>query len=157
AFTKNAAKFFERERGVEAGDGFEFIERATGVAEAAAADHGDVDAARGNDGCEDERSLVANAAGGMFVDFLAGKVGKVDDFAGIEHRFSERREFGAIEPANPGGHEPSGHLVVGNIAASVAGDEEIDFLSRVFPGVAFFSDQVNGAHAWVSAEEVNIP
>ena len=62
------------------------------MAEAAAADHGNGEAARGDDGSEDERSFVADAAGGMLVDFFAGKSGQIEDFAGIQHGFGERGE-----------------------------------------------------------------
>ena len=71
---RTRAKFFEREIDVEAGDGFELVERAAGVSEAAAADHGNGQAARSDDRSEDERSFVADAAGGVLVDFLAGKL-----------------------------------------------------------------------------------
>ena len=147
AFAENVAEFLEREIDVEAGDGFELIERAAGVAEAAAADHRNGEAARGDDGREDERSLVADAAGGMLVHFFAGKIGEIEDFAGMEHGFGERGDLGAVQAADPRGHEPGGHLVVGNFAAGVAGDEEVDLLAGVFTGIAFFADQVDGAHA----------
>ncbi len=68
---ERAAEFCELQIYVEAGDGFQFVERAAGVAEAAAADHGHVEAGRGNDGSDDERSFVADAAGGVLVHFRA--------------------------------------------------------------------------------------
>ena len=69
----------EGELGVEAGDGFELVESAAGVAEGAAADHGDDDsgdsfgggmseAGGGEDGGDEEGGLVADAAGGVLVD-----------------------------------------------------------------------------------------
>ena len=53
---------------VEAGNAFEFVERAAGDAEAAAGDHRHPDIVAGEQGREDERDLVADAAGGVFVD-----------------------------------------------------------------------------------------
>lgn len=147
AFTENTAKFFEGEIHVEAWNGFEFIERAAGVAEAAAADHRNGEAARCNDGRENERSFIADAAGGMLIHFFPGKIGEIDDFSGIEHGLGERGDLGTIQAAEPSGHEPGSHLVVGNFAARVAGDEEINLLARMFTGIAFFADQVDGAHA----------
>ena len=44
ALFEGVGKLREVELGVEAGDGFELVERAAGVAEGAAADHGDADA-----------------------------------------------------------------------------------------------------------------
>ena len=147
AFAEHAVKLFERKIDVEAGDGFEFIERAAGVTEAAATDHGDGEASCGNNGSEDERSLVANATGGMLVNFSAGNAGEIEDVARAKHGLGERGELGTIDSANPHGHEPGGHLVIRNFAVRVAGDQEINLLAGVFTGIAFFADQVDGAHA----------
>ena len=147
AFAQNTDEFFERKIYVEAGDGFEFIECATSVAQAAAANHGHRKAASGDDWSEDERSFIPNASGGMLVDFFRWNTVQIDDFPGIKHSFSERGRLGAIKAANPRGHKPSGHLIVGNIAARVAGNQEVDLLAGVFTGIAFFADEVDGAHA----------
>ncbi len=117
------------------------------MAKAASADHGNGQATRSNNGSKDERSLVADAAGGVLVDLSAGKAREVEHFAGMEHRLGESGELGTIEAANPRGHEPGGHLVIGDFAARVTGDEEIDLLAGVFAGIAFFADEVDGAHA----------
>src|SRR5205807_6315366 len=45
------------------------------------------------------------------------------------------------------GHQPGGHLVVWNLAARVAGNQELDLFAGQFPGVAFAADEVNNAHA----------
>ena len=88
----------------------------------------------------------------MFIHFFPWDTVKFDDFPGIKHGFRERGGLGTIKAANPRGHEPGGHLVVGNIAARVAGDEEVDLLAGVFTGIAFFADEVDGAHAsWETA------
>src|ERR1700676_1855045 len=147
AFAENAEEFSEGEIHVKARNGFEFIERAASVAETASADHGNSESARGDNGSEDERSLITDAASGMFVDFFAGKIGEIDDFAGIEHGFGERGDLRTIEATEPRGHEPGRHLVIGNFAARVARDEEVNLLAGVFTGIAFFADQVDGAHA----------
>ena len=153
AFAKDAAKIGQRQRGVESGDGFEFIEGAAGVAEAAAADHRNVEAARSDDWREDQRSLVANAAGGVLVHFFCGEFGESDDFAGVQHGFGQAGDFRSAEAADPGGHQPGGHLVVGNFAAGIAGDQEINFFAGVFSRIAFFADKVNGAHVvWTNGE-----
>ena len=52
-----------------------------------------------------------------------------------------------VDAANPHGHQPGGHLIIGNIAARVAGDEEVDLLAGMLTGITFFSDQIDGAHA----------
>ena len=101
---------------------------------------------------EDEGGFVADAAGGVLVDFFAGEIGEIQHFAGIQHDLGERGEFGTGHAANPDGHEPSGHLVVGNVAASVAGDQEVDLFAGVFAGVAFFPNEIDGAHACAKVE-----
>ena len=79
ALFEGVAQLGEGELGVEAGDGFELVECAAGVAEGAAADHGDADAGDaggcglseaggGEDGGDEEGGLVADASGGVLVD-----------------------------------------------------------------------------------------
>ena len=79
AFFEGEEELVEGELSVEAGDGFELVECAAGVAEAAAGDHGDADAGDacgrwrgeaggGEDGGDEEGGLVADAAGGVLVD-----------------------------------------------------------------------------------------
>ena len=65
----------ERERGPEPGNGFELVECAAGMAEAAAGHHRHGRAARGDERRQDERRLVADAAGAVFVDRHSGKSG----------------------------------------------------------------------------------
>src|SRR4029077_7528543 len=146
ASLEDAAKIFEREIHVEGGDGFELVERAASWAEGAAADHGDVEAGSSNDGSDDERSLVADAAGGMFVHFGGGEIGEIEDHAGMQHGFGEGGEFGTRHATPDDGHEPGGELVIGDAVVSDAVDEELDFLTGAFRGVAFFADDVNSAH-----------
>ncbi len=74
AFLKHVAKLGERKIYVEAGDGFEFVECAARMTEAAAANHGNDKTASGDDGREDERSLVSDAARRVFVDFFPGEI-----------------------------------------------------------------------------------
>ena len=57
----------------EAGDRLELVERAAGVAEAAAAHLPERHAARRDDRPDRERRLVADAAGRVLVDDLAGR------------------------------------------------------------------------------------
>jgi hypothetical protein len=126
---------------------FEFIKRAAGVAEAAAADHRYREATRSNDGSDNERGLIADASGGMLIHFSGVNAREIEDLAGEKHGFGERGELGTIYAAKPRGHEPGGHLVIGNFAARIAGDEEVDLLAGVLTGIAFFADEVDGAHA----------
>src|SRR5258708_29097874 len=71
-----------------------------------------------------------------------------EGFGGIEHDWGEGRELGAAHSAHPRGHEPRGHLVIGNCPPGVAGNQKIDFFAGEFPGITFLADQVDGAHAF---------
>ena len=62
------ANLLDREVDAEAGDRLELVERAAGVAEAAARHHRHRDAARGDRRRERDRDLVADAAGRVLVD-----------------------------------------------------------------------------------------
>ena len=92
----------------------------------------------------------------MLVHLFNRQVGVIDDFAGVQHGFSQGGEFGAGEAANPGSHQPRGHLIVRNFVARVGGNEVVDFFAGVFPGIPLFSNQVNGAHAIGGECETNI-
>jgi hypothetical protein len=50
----------------------------------------------------------------------------------------EGGRFGGGHPAEVDGHRHRGHLVVGDVAARVAGDEGADFLAGEFFAVALF-------------------
>src|SRR5262249_13754442 len=62
------------------------------------------------------------------------------------HRLCESRDFRAAKPANPGGHQPGRHLVIGNFSASVTRNQKIDFFARVFSRIALLPNQVYGSH-----------
>jgi len=156
ALFEDAAEIGEREGSVKAGNGFKFVQGAAGVAEAAAADHGDGESSRGDDRGEDEGGFVANAAGGVLVHLFHGQVEMIDDFAGVQHHFGEGGDLGVGEATNPGGHEPGGHLIIGDFALGVAGDEESDFFAGVLPGIAFLTDEVDSTHAIGTNSETSI-
>ena len=79
--------------------------------------------------------------------FFHRKFEMIDHFAGVQHHFGQRRRFRVSKATDPGGHEPCRHLVIRNFAFGVAADEESDFLTGMFPGIAFFSNEVDGTHA----------
>ena len=111
-----------RELDAEAGDRLELVERAAGVAEAAAAHHRERHAARGDERRRAERGLVADAAGRVLVDDLAPERRRSSGSPLAQHRLGERERLGARQAAEEDRHEPRGHLVVGHVAAHVADD-----------------------------------
>ncbi len=96
------------------------------------------------------REVLSNSPGGVLVHFLAWNFGMVEDFSGVQHDFGERRKLGAVHAADPHRHQPGGHLIIRYVAACVTGNQKIDLFAGEFPGIAFFADQVDGAHAFES-------
>ena len=128
------------EGGAVAGNGFKFIQRAAGVAEGAAGDHGYGDAAGRSDGRDEETGFVAYAAGGVLVDGGFAEARRGEFFAGVAHGKGEGADFVEREAANPCGHEPGGELFEGDGSGGGAGNEEGDLVGversshRVFCG-----------------------
>ena len=110
---QDGAELGHAEVDLEARDGLELVERAAGVAETAAAHHRDLEAAGYGERGEDERDLVADAAGGVLVDLGAGQVAQVNDVAGAHHRVGEPRRLLRGHAAPEDGHEQRRRLVVG--------------------------------------------
>ena len=160
ALTEDFGEAREGELGVEAGDGFELVERAAGVAEAAAGDHRDADAGDsggrgcgeaggGEDGGDEERGLVADAAGGVLVDGEGVEGGGVEDLAGVAHGGGEGGELAGVEAALEDGHEERCYLGVGDelffgSAVDDGADEGLDFGVGEGVAVALAKDDVNG-------------
>ena len=98
----------------EAGNRFELVERAAGVAETAARHLRHDDAARRGDRREDDRDLVADAAGAVLADLDAGNVREVDALAGSHHRVGEPAGLLVGHAAQDDRHQQRRRLVVGD-------------------------------------------
>ena len=83
----------------------------------------------------------------MLVDLRRLAVRPLERDAGVEHVLGERGRFGDRHAAEEHGHRPGRHLVVGHVAADVAGDERRDFVVGKLAAVALFRDQVDDVHA----------
>ena len=107
---------------VKPGIDFELVERAAGVAEAAAAHLAERHAARGDDRCEREADLVAHAAGGVLVDDAPARARRrVEHVAGARPSpASGAASRRCVEPAEADRHQQRAHLVVGDRSADVA-------------------------------------
>ena len=130
----------EREVDAEPRDGFELVERAAGVAEAAAAHHRHRHAAGGDERGEDQRDLVPHPAGGMLVDLDAGNAGEVGDHARVHHRLGEAGGLFRRHAAQEDGHEQRGRLVIGPFAPHDPVHEGGDLVGREGMTVAFAGD-----------------
>ena len=98
------------------------------MAEPAAGHLGHLAAERGNDGRDDQRRLVADAAGGVLVDGFVAEAGEVDGVAGAHHRVGQHGGLVVGHALVEYRHRPRGHLVVGNFAFCKAVNDEADFL-----------------------------
>ena len=128
---------------VVAGDRVELVERAAGVAEPAARDHRDERAAGGEQRREDQRDLVADAAGRVLVEHRAVEVPR-QDRAGVAHRLRERHALGRLEVAEEDRHRERGGLAVGDAAVGDALDEEAQLVVGERAAVALAPDQLLG-------------
>ena len=103
------------------------------------------DAAAGEQRGEQQRGLVADAAGGVLVDFSARKVRQIDDRTRPSHLLGHRGHFLAGHAAKRDRHQKRRCLVVGDLAPAVSLDQECDFALRELPSQALLPNQIDGA------------
>src|ERR1700722_4117162 len=83
----------------------------------------------------------------MFVYFLTGETGEIQRLPRVQHGLRERGRLSAAQTADPGRHQPRRYLVIGNFSTRIPRNQKLDFFAGMFAGVAFFSDQIDSAHA----------
>ena len=98
------------------------------MAQAAARKLRDRDAKGGNEGCERQRNLIANATGGVLVRGLLGQGLKAHRLTGGNHRLGPLRDFLAIHAVEEDRHVECGHLLIAHDPASIGIDDPVDFL-----------------------------
>src|SRR5229473_3640028 len=130
----------------EPGHRLQFVERTARVRERPPAELGHLDAARGRQRRADEGDFVADAAGRMLVHLRAWNPAQVEDLPTPHHRLRERESLGAGHAADADGHEPGRHLVVGDIALEVAGQQEFDLLRGVLAAVPLAANDLERVH-----------
>ena len=131
---------------VEAGNAFELVERAAGNAEAASGNHRDPVFIAGEQGSEHERCLVADAAGGVFVDLRRRTLRIFEDAPAFHHRGGQMLGLHRGHAAEKHRHCPRAHLVVGDFAQGKAFDQELDFFLREFLAFALFFNERGDVH-----------
>ncbi len=173
ALAENLLEAGEGELGIEAGDGFELVECAAGVAEAAAGDHGDADAGYavgggcgeagcGEDGRDQEGGFVAYAAGGVLVDGEGLEWSGVEGIAGEAHSLGEGCEFLGRQAALEDGHEEGRDLGFGDglgFGIYQGSDEGLDLVGGEGFAIALAADCVLRveAHALVTSARWKAP
>ena len=135
-----------RKRGLIPGDGFELVDRAARMAEPAAGHLGHLAAERGNDGRDDQRRLVADAAGGMLVDGLVAEAAEVDGVAGMHHGVGQHGRLMVGHALVEDGHGEGGHLIVGNGAVRKAPDDEADLVVGQDAAVTLLFNEIDHSH-----------
>ena len=123
---------------------FKLVERAAGMSQAAAADHGNRHAGGGCKRRQHKRSLVAHAAGGMLVDFLRRQRREIEHFARVQHRIRQRSSLGSRHAPQHHRHQPRGNLIVRDIAARVSVHQGFDFVRATIRRHPAFC----GSHRW---------
>jgi hypothetical protein len=123
----------EQQAGTEAGDRFELVERPAGVAEGAARHHRHDHAAGGGERGQDQRRLVADAAGAVLVDLQAGQVRQVHLDAGVDHRLGQVGRLLRGHAAQDDRHQQGGNLVLGPGAVRDGPDESLDLVADSAP------------------------
>ena len=131
---------------IEAGDAFEFVEGASGNAEAAPGNHRDPIFIAGQQRRQHQRSLVSDAARGMLVHFRrrAGRI--LQDVAAFHHRGGEMLRFRGRHSSKEDRHRPGAHLVIGNLAGGKSRDEIANFVGGQLLTFAFFFDEAGDVH-----------
>jgi hypothetical protein len=126
------------------GDAAQLVERAAGVAEAAARDHRHQTAARGDHRSQDQADLVADAARRVLVEDGPARVRPVEDRARARHGAGERRALRAGHAAEEDGHREGGDLGVADRAVDDPGDQLRDRLVAEERAVPLLADQLRG-------------
>jgi hypothetical protein len=144
-----ASKFSVRECGAQAGDALELVQRAAGVAQAAARYHGHLHAHGGHQRGQDDAYLVAHAAGGVLVQPGTGEAREVQRLAAFEHRAGEGHGLGMGHALEVGGHEEGRGLVVGHLARDHAVYEKRYLVFRQLFAVAFSVDDAFSTHEFL--------
>ena len=129
-----------------AGHRLHLIDRAAGVAEAAAAHLGNLHTAGCDDGRNDQRRLVADAAGGVLVCLDARDGGQIDHIAGVGHDVGQHGGFLVSHAAQVNRHEQRRHLVVGHVPCHIAVDGKGKLVMVQRTAVAFLGDNIVHSH-----------
>ena len=139
-------KLLLREGGSGAGHALHLIDGTAGMAKAPAAHLGDLHAAGRHDGGNDQRGLVAHAAGGVLVHLDARNGRKVHHDAAVGHHVGKLCRLFVGHAAQVHSHHPGSHLIIGHLTGHITVDDALQLFAAVGAAVAFFGDQIINAH-----------
>ena len=135
-----------RERRFVAGDGFELIDRAARVAEAPAGHLGHLAAETRDNRCNDQRRLVADAAGGVLVDGFVAEPAQVHRIARAHHRIGQDGSLMVGHTLVEHRHGKGGHLVIGDGAVRKALDDKADLVVGQDAAVTLLFNEIDHSH-----------
>ncbi len=165
---QNFCKAGEQELSVEAWDRLELVKRAAGVAERAAGDHRHANAGNtggggvSHPGCREngrdqQRRFIADAAGGVLVDGVGAQGARVEDLARAAHGVCQGGELGGVESAQKDGHQKCGYLCVAYGSGGGGLDEAANLALLKRQSVALMLNDLNrmqrGAHSGTRRKE----
>ena len=135
-----------RKRRLIAGDGFEFIDRAARVAESAAGHLGHLAAETRNDRRNDQRRLIADAAGRVLVNGFIAEPAQIHLVARTHHRVGQDGGFVIGHTLVENRHGKGRHLVIGDGAVGKALDDKADLVVGQNTAVPLFFNEINHSH-----------
>src|SRR5205807_115234 len=94
----------------------------------------------------DQGHLVADATRRVLADLDALDVAQVQHLAALHQGVRQSERLGARHAARANGHQPGGHLVVGNRPGQVAVEQEADLVFAVLRTVALPGDDLQRLH-----------
>ena len=139
-------KGVRRKRRLVAGDGFELVDRAARVAEAPAGHLGHLAAETRDNRCNDQRRLVADAAGGVLVNGFIAEPAQIHCVARAHHRIGQDGSLVIGHTLVEHRHGKGGHLVIGDGAVRKALDDKADLVVGQNAAVPLFFNEINHSH-----------
>ncbi|CAB4966772.1 unannotated protein [freshwater metagenome] len=142
--TQHFEHLIVREVRPPAADRLELVERAAGMAQAAAAELRHGSAARRDDRHEREGDLVADPAGRVLVDGRTLKRREVHPLARANHRVGPAHDLCLVHAIEEDRHREGGHLLLGNDASHIGIDHPVDLLGAQRAPITLGPDDVDG-------------
>src|SRR5579872_1859819 len=127
-------------------DRFQLIEGAADITEAAVGKHGHGDRAGGNDGRDDQRSIVTDSAGGAPANFFVGDAGPLQRFRRMHQCGSHGMGFFFRHSMPPYGIKKREEVVRRKRFAQISIDDEGYLVARKGMAFAFSRYQIRWMH-----------
>ena len=139
-------KFFLRQARAGAGDSLHLVNRAARVAEAAPAHLGDLDTAGRHDGRNDQRRLITDAAGTVFVYLNALNLGQINHITGLCHTVRKNGQFLFRHTFIIHCHQKRRHLIIRYFSCHIAFYHICDLFRSKFRSFFLFVNNIIHSH-----------